>query len=369
MPELFRRSGYRTVCIGKISHTPDGRVYAYNGSGDGRAELPHAWDELPTPFGPWRRGWGAFFAYAEGRHREDGQGHHDLMEFQAERDEDLPDGLLAQAAIEQLKDLQRRGEPFFLGLGFYKPHLPFVATRQDWEALADVEIPQPAAEKIDSPFWHASGEFYRYDFPFEKTRPLPEDGQRQARRAYLACVRYVDRQVGKVLRAVDELELADDTIVVVWGDHGWHLGEQQLWGKHSPFERALRSTLIVRVPGASAKGRASDALLETIDLYPTLIELCQPKFTDTRFPLDGTSFALVLRGERESVRKAAVSYWQSAASLRTATHRLVARLKDGQATDVGLYDVSKNEDSIENLAPRQPELARQLVEKLLEAAR
>ena len=92
LPELFRRSGYHTICIGKMSHTPDGRVYAYNGSGDGRPEMPHAWDELPTPFGPWNRGWGTFFAYAGGRHREDGQGNKDLMEFVAEKDEDLPDG-------------------------------------------------------------------------------------------------------------------------------------------------------------------------------------------------------------------------------------------------------------------------------------
>lgn len=79
LPELFRRSGYHTVCIGKISHTPDGRVYAYNGQGDGRPEMPGAWDELATPYGAWQRGWGAFFAYAGGQHREDGHGHRDLM--------------------------------------------------------------------------------------------------------------------------------------------------------------------------------------------------------------------------------------------------------------------------------------------------
>ena len=87
MPELFRRSNYRTVCIGKISHSPDGRLFAYNGKGDGRMEIPNAWDELPTPFGTWKRGWGIFFAYADGKHREDGGGNKDLMEFKAEKDE------------------------------------------------------------------------------------------------------------------------------------------------------------------------------------------------------------------------------------------------------------------------------------------
>ena len=93
MPELFRRSGYHTVSLGKISHTPDGRVFAYDGQGDGRAELPHAWDELATPFGLWKRGWGAFFAYAEGRHREDGEQHRDLLQFVAQTDGGFPDGL------------------------------------------------------------------------------------------------------------------------------------------------------------------------------------------------------------------------------------------------------------------------------------
>ncbi len=141
MPELFRLHGYRTICIGKVSHTADGRVYEYNGQGDGRLELPGAWDELPTPFGPWERGWGIFFAYANGRHREDGQGHRDVMEFVAEEDDDLPDGLLASTAIEQLQNLASRDQPFFLAVGFFKPHLPFVATREDWEAFENVEIP------------------------------------------------------------------------------------------------------------------------------------------------------------------------------------------------------------------------------------
>src|SRR5690606_10470493 len=90
LPELFRRSGYHTTLIGKISHTADGKVYAYDGQGDGRDELPHAWDELATPYGPWQRGWGIFFAYAGGKHREDGQGHSDLMQFTAVNDDDLP---------------------------------------------------------------------------------------------------------------------------------------------------------------------------------------------------------------------------------------------------------------------------------------
>jgi arylsulfatase A-like enzyme len=362
LPELFRRSGYRTVCIGKISHTPDGRVFAYNGTGDGRPELPHAWDELATPLGPWGRGWGAFFAYTGGRHREDGQGHRDVMEFVAERDEDLPDGLMAARAIEQLRTLRESGRRFFLGLGFFKPHLPFVATKADWEAMEKIEVPPPPhPEKPNSDYWHRSAEFYGYNLPFPKTNPLEAADQLRARRAYLACVRYSDRQVGKVLAALDTLGLADSTIVVLWGDNGWHLGDSQLWGKHTPFERALRTPLIIRAPGISRAGTRCDALVESLDLYPTLVDLCRPSFTRTQYPLDGLSLRPLLDGSARSLREAAVSYWGGAVTVRTITHRLIVTRTGSTWSGKELYDMRQTPDPVENLAARQPDLVNRLL--------
>ncbi len=360
LPELFRRSGYHTASIGKISHTPDGRVYAYDGSGDGRPELPNAWDDLPTPFGPWKRGWGIFFAYAGGKHREDGGGHKDLMQFTAERDEDLPDGMLAATAIERLRAFKTTSEPFFLGVGFFKPHLPFVAPRQDWEAFENSNIPLPPQGKIGSPYWHASGEFYKYAAPFQKTHPLSPEAQRAARRAYYACVRYVDRQVGRVLAELKSLGLEKNTVVIVWGDHGWHLGEQEIWAKHTPFERANRSVLMIRTPGLAGPGRKTSGLVETIDLYPTLIDLCNPEFQQTRWPLDGKSLVPILEGQADSTREAAVSYWGNAVSIRTATHRLIlGKTKKGQP-HTALYDLSTDPDARQNIAETHPDLVRQI---------
>ena len=366
MPELFRRSGYRTVLIGKLSHTPDGRVFAYNGKGNGRHELPHAWDELATPFGPWKRGWGTFFAYQGGRHREDGQGNRDLMEFTAEKDEDLPDGLMAQTAIKKLEQFKTADRPFFMGLGFFKPHLPFVATRGDWEAMARINVPPPQhPRKVKSPNWHSSGEFYKYKMPFEKTRPLADADSLRSRRAYLACVRYTDRQVGKVLAALDRLDLARETIVVVWGDHGWFLGEVALWGKHTVFERALRSPLIIRAPGRIARpGRHSEAIVETLDIYPTLLELCQPSFQRTQYPLDGKSLVPILAAQARSIRTAAVSYWGPAVSVRTRTHRLISRKNSKGRANVELYQVSDGPDPVANVAKSQPEVTRDLLQRL-----
>ncbi len=364
MPELFRRSDYRTILIGKISHTPDGKVFEYNGTGDGRDEMPFAWDELATPYGAWKRGWGIFFAYANGLHREDGGGHRELMEFVAEKDEDLPDGLMAQTAIERLRRLKNESRPFFMGLGFFKPHLPFVAPKADWEAMAEVEVPPPASpEKVDSPYWHKSGEFYSYNMPFEKTRPLAGEDQIRTRRAYLACVRYTDRQIGKVLDELDRLGMAESTIVVVWGDHGWHLGDSAIWGKHSPFERALKSTLIVRAPGVSKAGLKCDAVVESIDLYPTLIDLCRPSFQQTEHPLDGRSLCPLLAGEADCGDRVARSYWRSAVSVRSNDYRLITTLGKKGPSKTELYDMRQGPDPGENLAAERPEV----VEKMLKA--
>ena len=322
LPELFRRSGYHTTLIGKLSHTPDGRVYAYDGSGDGRAELPQAWDDFATPYGAWQRGWGSFFAYADGAHREDGGGHRELMQFTAERDEDLPDGLMAAEAERRLAALAAAEEPFFLAVGFYKPHLPFVATRADWQAVQDWPLPAPQHEGLaDSPYATRSGEFYGYQFPFEKTRPLDEASTRTARLAYLACVRYVDRQVGRVLAALDANGLADNTVVVLWGDHGWYLGEDAMWGKHTPLERAMHSPLIVCAPGVGVAGQRTTALVSSLDVYPTLVELCAPEDRRTAHPLDGVSLLPLLRGEELAVHDAVEGWWGDVRTVRTPSGR------------------------------------------------
>jgi arylsulfatase A-like enzyme len=254
---------------------------------------------------------------------------------------------------------------FFLGVGFYKPHLPFVATRQDWEAVQTWEHP-PALhpEPIDSAHAPSSGEFYGYDMPWPKPRPLAAEHRRQARLAYLACVRYVDRQIGRVLQALEDQDLEDSTIVVLWGDHGWFLGEGAIWGKHTPLELAVRSPLIIRAPGSVLQGASTAALASTLDVYPTLVDLCRPAFTRTRFPLDGESLAPILRGQRDQVRELARSYWNTATSLRSSSHRLIFRERKDKRSAVELYAVSEAASWSQDVAAEHPEI----VEALLGAA-
>lgn len=363
-PECFRRSGYHTVAMGKISHSPDGRLFAYDGSGDGAVEVPLAWNELATPApGPWGYGWGAFFAYDGGRHREDGDGHRDVMEFVAADDRALPDGRIADAAVARLRGFAATGERFVLAVGFYKPHLPHVATQNDWRAFDAVDVAPPQLpSRIASPYWHRSGEYMNYDLPFAKSVPLDGAAAICARRAYLACVRYVDRQIGRVLDALEDADLAKDTVVIVWGDHGWHLGEQSIWGKHSPFERSARSALIIRVPGSESAPRRTRALAESTDLYPTLLDLCRPSFQTVEHELDGISLVPVLRGEAVGVRDRALTVQGRVRSVRTTTHRLIyTSAKDGAVTDVELYDLTDRADSSTNVAAQQPEIVASLL--------
>ena len=343
LPEVFRRSGRRTVCIGKISHTPDGRVFAYDGSGDGRDELPGAWDEKLTPFGPWERGWGAFFAYANGEHREDGQGHDDLMQFEAERDTDLPDGLIAERAAARLAEFGASDEPFFMGVGFYKPHLPFVAPKADRDAVAALDVPlPPMPNKPRLPSVHGSGEFKRYTSTFgEKLPDTPEEAI-EVRRAYLACVRYVDRQIGLVLDALEDAGLADSTAVVLWGDHGWHLGDSGVWGKHTLLDRSLHSPLIVRAPGVTQPGSRSAALAASIDVFPTLLDLADLAGTETAHPLDGESLRGLLDGTAESVRDDTRAWYGGASTVRTRENRVVTA-SSGKAYS---FDVADGPDPI-----------------------
>jgi len=358
MPELFRRNGYFTSCIGKISHTPDGKVYEYNGKGTGEDEVPLAWDELPTPYGKWKRGWGVFFAYAEGRHREDGSGYRPLMEFPDCGDSDLPDGMLADTAINALGRL--KDKPFFLALGFIKPHLPFVAPKKYWDLYEGKEIPLAPNKEKGSAWWHASGEFYGYKVPFEKQRPLPDEDARTARRAYFACVSYTDAQVGRVLAELKRLGLDKNAIVVLWGDHGWHLGDNQIWGKHSPLEFATRSPLIIRVPGMEHAGGTTDALVETVDIFPTLVDLCDPAFTRLEFKPGGVSLVPVLKNPGLHGKTAAISDWNKARSIRTQDHRLIF----GGKEPAELYDYRTDPYEKKNIAAENPDL----VEKLLKLA-
>jgi arylsulfatase A-like enzyme len=186
---------------------------------------------------------------------------------------------------------------------------------------------------------------------------------RRAKRAYYACVSYTDAQIGRVLDALDRLELAEETIVVLWGDHGWHLGENQVWGKHTPLERSLNSPLILRVPGMKNAGRSTEALVETLDIYPTLIDLCNLSFRRPCYPLAGKSLAPVLERPEHPGKTAAYGYWRGD-TVRTDRYRLIADKKDGEYRKIELYDHMEDPLETDDLSRQRPAVVERMIEML-----
>lgn len=354
LPEVFRNNGYQTISFGKIGHHVDGRVFSYDGKGNGRLEMPNSWDKIWGPIDKWGTAWNAFFGYADGSNRNLKKKMGPPMEFVAQSDEDLPDGLIASRAIEELKALSNQDQPFFLAVGFFKPHLPFVAPQKYWDLYEEVAL--PISPNPNMPIDVAPMAVQQSGEMFNNYQDQPERGGRgirlsdeyakQLRRGYFAAVSYVDAQIGKLMNTLKETGLDRNTIVVVWGDHGWHLGDHTVWGKHTLFERSLRSTLLILSPQQPYPGEASDAIVETVDIYPTLLELC-----DIPIPgnLSGNSMVPVLQEPSARLDETALSFWRSGHSMRTTQYRLT-KFKDGDQTYTELYDHELNPHESINLA-------------------
>src|SRR5690606_3053096 len=224
----FRRNGYYTVGIGKISHSVDGLVYEYEESPDGaKAEMPHSWDEFLFEADKWGTGWNAFFGTANSTNRLGKQRQVKTSEWADVEDTGYPDGMTAELALKLLQLVADGEQPFFLGVGFFKPQLPFTAPKKYWDLYLEDDIPLSAVPDLPEHVHEASlqkmGEFNSYEAGEERAsldRRLSDDYARKLRHAYFASISYVDAQVGKVLDELKRLGLADNTIVVLWGDHG-----------------------------------------------------------------------------------------------------------------------------------------------------
>ena len=364
LPQAFRFAGYKTVGLGKLSHQPDG----------GAAEMPGAWDEAYMTSGIWGSPNNAFFGYAGGVTRDQGVSPRTEIGVAADgntslEDSDYPDGLMAEEAIRRLREFKANGDRFFFGLGFFKPHLPFSAPKNYW-ALYDrdsIAVPPqtPPSGVNTSLTLSGNGEFIGN---YGGTNTIDEAEAKLSIHGYYACVSYVDAQIGKVLDELDSLGLTDETIVVLWGDHGWHLGEHTVWGKHTTLEESLRSTLIVRTPFQAHRGIPTDTFAESIDLYPTLCELCKIPIPDS---VEGQSFAPALRNPATLPKDFALGLWRKGGtdgySIRTARHRLVRWGNDASSpTQIDLFDYETDPEGKQNVAGSNPDLVADLLARISE---
>ncbi|MEI6712146.1 MAG: sulfatase [Verrucomicrobiota bacterium] len=211
----------------------------------------------------------------EGKHGKAPKG--DAFEVSLKADNELPDGRTADEAVERLHELKGKAQPFFLAVGLLKPHLPFVAPKKYWDLYDPEKIPVPVIDHLPegAPDFvgHTNGELHAYaNVP--KGNPIPDDFAKTLRHGYYACISYTDAQIGRLLDALDKEGLSDNTVIVLWGDHGWQLGDHGLWHKHTNFEIATRAPLLISIPLQKTAGQKCEAPVEFVDVYPTLADVC-----------------------------------------------------------------------------------------------
>lgn len=366
LPQHFMAQGYRTEALGKIFHVGHGNV-----NDEASWSVPHFSPKtisyaLPENNPPESTREEALF---DNKLKEPWK----LPRGAPTESADVPDnrygdGIIADKAIQRLAAAKAKpDEPFFLAVGFLKPHLPFVAPKKYWDLydpavfkLPELQKAPEGAPEFAPTTW---GELRQYKDMPEKGPVTPEQA-RHLTHGYYAATSYMDAQLGKVLDALDANGLAENTIIVLWGDHGWHLGDHGMWCKHSNYEQAARIPVIVAAPGI-AGGKRTEALIETCDIYPTLAELAK---LPAPAQGDGRSFAQVLADPNASTRDHVIHVYPRPQGLigraiRTARHRLVEWKKPGAPAEsaiLELYDYQTDPAETKNLAAKQPEVVTSL---------
>lgn len=271
------------------------------------------------------------------------------------------DGAFAQCALAQMKKLNKEAKPFFLAVGFKKPHLPFVAPKKYWDLydpddieLAEFqEMPKNAPDFAFQDSWELRGSYSGV-----APGPIPAAQQREMIHGYRACVTYIDAQVGLLLDQLKALGLDKNTVVVLWGDHGFHLGDHGMFCKHSNYEQAVRSPLIFAVPGQKAKGTKTESPSEFVDIFPTLCELAGLPIPGS---VEGKSLVSILGNPEAMVREAAMEQFprndMMGYTLRDKRYRYVKWVKNdyknggvhGPTVATELYDYKVDPLETENL--------------------
>ena len=281
-------------------------------------------------------------------------------------DNALFDGQLADAVIRVLRE--RRHERFFLAPGCFRPHLPFIAPKPyfDMYPLEDLKLPVNRELPDGAPSFvhYDSAEARSYlDVP-KRGQPIPEQKQLELLRGYYASVTYVDAQIGRVLDELDRLDLTDETVVMLWSDHGYHFGEHGTWNKLTNFEEATRSTMIVSAPARERHGIAVDGMIEHVDMYPTLCELCGLPVPEG---LEGASFAPLLEnaerpGKPVILSQANPTGKRMGRTMRTDRYRYTEWTVRGEPIGVEIYDHQTDPAENVNLAaePRNQALTDRL---------
>jgi iduronate 2-sulfatase len=340
LPQHFRQAGYATAGVGKIfdprsvDKLVDGPSWSIpfantwdldyddtHGKPAAHYQNPQikAWAAEAEASG--KKGWFAVNKFLESRNAWPPYECEDVP------DNAYDDGAIANQGVKWIQELSQNEEPFFIAVGFKKPHLPFVAPKQYWDRYDPEKIKLATLTKGPE----GSPGYASHTFPELRTYsgipakgPVPDETATQLIHGYLACVSYIDAQIGKLLQALEESGKREETVIVFWGDHGFHLGDHGLWCKHTNYEQATRVPLLFSGPGVKA-GRENTSPVELVDIFPTL---CDLSGVDKPGHLQGTSLQPVLSGDSKAVKPFAVSQYprgkKMGYALRTDRYRYVA---------------------------------------------
>jgi arylsulfatase A-like enzyme len=373
LPQHFKNHGYTSLSLGKIFH------HSEREPGDD----PQSWSEPAWYHGEPYKHWFTqesldYVKQLKALPKAQQPKQLRAVPFEAadETDASYPDAQTATKAIETLQRLKADGKPFFLGVGFVKPHLPFVAPKKYWDLYdpAKIELAPNKFRPKDAPDYSIlpGGELRNYHGIPEGS--VPDDLARQLKHGYYASISYMDAQVGKLLDELDRLDLRKNTIIVLWGDHGWKLGEHDAWCKHTTTENDTNTALLLSVPGMQHAGAKTKSIVEFVDIYPTLVE-----FAGLPLPshLEGMSFKPVVENPTRPWKTAAFSQYPRNAgrsgtgalmgySMRTERYRLTVWVDRGDHTKVDAIELYDHQlDPQENFnvakAPANGELVEQLM--------
>jgi len=356
LPQLFKQNGYTTITTGKVFHQKDPRSWS-------KISNVRTGGLLPTDRDPefYLKGWSdEHHCRGEGRLLADETVKWFEWRSVTEGEEFLKDGRMARATINRMDEITKEGGPFFLSVGFARPHDPYYAPKRffDMYPLESLKLPETPMDASPVPDYAFYSVFKKAFDSMDKQHKL------EAMRAYYAGISYMDEQLGRVMAAAEERGLLKNTIIVFMGDNGYQVGEKNYWNKGLLFERSCRVPLIIATPGMKTAGTTCKRIVELVDLYPTLAELCGLKPPER---LDGTSLVKLLKNPEAKRREIALSYCNADRSVRDKRFRYIVWKRGGHA----LYDHLKDPGEHYNLADN-PEYAsvvrrmRELINKMPE---
>lgn len=366
LPQHFRQHGYRAVAYGKIYHNTFPDAPSWDEPTHNAQDVIGYSEPNQRRLAQFREQMKAHGKKAAAIERMRGP----ATEVQEQPDEKNFDGKQTSDALAKMRELAGGKSPFFLAVGYIRPHLPFITPKKYWDLYDRAGIPlatnpflphgAPAVafgDRSFGGFYELRGYMDYSDAPSPFERTLTEAQQRELKHGYYASVSFIDAQVGRLLDELDRLGLSQNTIVVLWGDHGWKLGEHGGWCKQTNYEIDTRAPLMIRAPGAKANGTPSHALVEFVDIYPTLCELAALPVPAT---LEGQSLVPLLTGAAAKVKDAAFSQFPRThqgrdymgCAIRTERYRYIEwREKlSGKIAERELYDHENDPQENENVS-------------------